>query len=163
MFRQFAKWTGAKAAERVSISSLGATQAHACCILHATSFAHPWSVADFEAFLLERSIVADGAFTRRLAGFSLSRLAGDEAEILAIVVDSSHRRHGIGRQLLVAHLGHVAAAGARQIFLEVDEQNAPALRLYISTGFAEVGKRPAYYRKTDGSRGNALILRCPLG
>ncbi len=144
---------------RTAILPLRALHAPECRKLHVPSFAHPWNTAEFEALLLEKSTIADGAFAKTLVGFCLSRLAGDEAEILTLVVDTSRRKHGIGRELLIAHLGHVAARGARQIFLEVDDQNAPAIHLYISMGFAEVGKRPAYYRKADGSRSTALILR----
>ena len=36
---------------------------------------------------------------------------------------------------------------SRAVFLEVDEHNAPALRLYQRAGFREVGRRPNYYRE----------------
>ena len=94
-----------------------------------------------------------------MGGFVISRLAADEAEILTITIDGAQRRLGVGRKLLLAHMGRVAAAGARKLFLEVEDQNAPALGLYAGLGFAEAGSRKAYYRKVDGSRGNALILR----
>jgi ribosomal-protein-alanine N-acetyltransferase len=53
------------------------------------------------------------------------------------------------------------------MFLEVGEDNAPALRLYAKAGFREVGKRPGYYphgTSAAGGRGavSALILRREL-
>ena len=162
MLSLFGRGIGIRALAQVAILPLRASHAPDCCKLHAPAFAHPWSTADFEALLLEKSTLADGAFAKGLAGFCLSRLAGDEAEILTVVVDSAQRKHGIGQQLLVTHLGHVAAKGVRRLFLEVDDQNVQALKLYACTGFAEVGKRPAYYRQVDGRRTNALILRCDL-
>jgi [ribosomal protein S18]-alanine N-acetyltransferase len=46
----------------------------------------------------------------------------------------------------------------RKVFLEVDEGNAPALRLYSRAGFEQVGRRPGYYANSEGSA-SALVLR----
>ena len=48
--------------------------------------------------------------------------------------------------------------GAEEIFLEVDEGNLAALRLYAKLGFAKVGERKAYY-EGDGGRSTALTGR----
>jgi ribosomal-protein-alanine N-acetyltransferase len=131
----------------------------ACAVLHAASFAHSWSAAEFESLLTDpacsgQSIEANA----RLAGFILSRRALDEAEILTIVVDSRLRRRGCARKLLTAHLAQLSAQGVTQLFLEVDESNEAALALYRRLGFAQLGLRKAYYVKKDGSRANALIM-----
>ena len=47
-----------------------------------------------------------------------------------------------------------ANAGAARLFLEVSEVNAPALALYEAAGYAEIGRRKAYYR--DGSDARVL-------
>jgi ribosomal-protein-alanine N-acetyltransferase len=36
-------------------------------------------------------------------------------------------------------------AGAKQLFLEVEEGNAPARLLYQSLGAVAIGRRPGYY------------------
>lgn len=137
--------------------------AEACSRLHATSFAHPWSSIEFEALLADAACFGDGVDGRfSLAGFILSRRALDEAEILTVVVDPSARRKGCGRQLLASHLARLAGSGVAHLFLEVDEKNAAALALYGFFGFAVAGERPNYYARQDGSRGNALIMRCVL-
>jgi len=48
--------------------------------------------------------------------------------------------------------------GARTVFLEVDEKNAPAGRLYRKAGFYDVGRRQGYY---EGGAA-ALTLRRDL-
>jgi ribosomal-protein-alanine N-acetyltransferase len=94
---------------------------------------------------------------RSLIGFIVSRVVLEEAEILSIAVASPRRGSGLARQLLDINLRRLAGLGARSVFLEVDEANVPALRLYRRAGFREVGRREAYYPAGRGSA--ALILR----
>ena len=94
----------------------------------------------------------------RLAGFIMSRLVEDEAEILSVAVARRQRGRGLARRLLNLHLRRLAGLGARTVFLEVDEHNAPALRLYQRAGFREVSRRPNYYpRRRRQSRGSAGV------
>ena len=99
----------------------------------------------------------------RLRGFVLSRLAADEAEILTIAVDAAHQGRGVGRALLSENLRQAANAGAKVMFLEVAKDNAPALALYEGFGFARVGERAGYYRRADGTRASAVVMRKLLG
>ena len=65
--------------------------------------------------------------------------------------------------LLRRNMARAGAAGARQMFLEVDGANLPAIALYRRFGFAHVGERKGYYRRPDGAPAAALIMRAPLG
>jgi ribosomal-protein-alanine N-acetyltransferase len=78
-------------------------------------------------------------------GFVIVRSAGDEAEILTLAVDPSHRRQGLARTLLIAAVTALRTAGAKRLFLEVDEANVAARDLYRSLGAVAVGRRPRYY------------------
>jgi ribosomal-protein-alanine N-acetyltransferase len=95
---------------------------------------------------------------RALAGFILSRLAAGEAEILSIAIAPAWRRRKLARPLLDLHLRRLAGLGARSVFLEVDEHNAAACRLYRRASFREVGRRQGYY--PGGAA--ALVLRRDL-
>jgi ribosomal-protein-alanine N-acetyltransferase len=99
---------------------------------------------------------------RKVIGFSVSRMAADEAEILSIAVAASHRGRGLSNKLLLTHLGHLAGRGVRTVFLEVEENNQPARRLYERAGFAVVGRRERYYRESGGEPSNALLMRRDL-
>ena len=92
----------------------------------------------------------------------MSRHAGDEAEVLSVAVAQARRGRGLARTLLDLHLRRLAGFGVRAVFLEVDEQNRPALRLYARAGFREVGRRPNYYSDDGGTATNALVLRRDL-
>jgi ribosomal-protein-alanine N-acetyltransferase len=132
--------------------------------LHATSFHRGWSEDEFERLLLDRGVVTHRAMIgRRLAGFIMSRMIEGEAEILSVAVTASRRNRGLARQLLNLHMRRLAAFGTRTIFLEVDEDNVPARRLYQRAGFHAVGRRQGYYPDRSGKGGaSALVLRCEL-
>jgi ribosomal-protein-alanine N-acetyltransferase len=136
-------------------------------VLHDASFARGWSVAEIEGLMADRNVVTDvlraEARSAVIDGFALSRIAVDEAELLSIAVSFRRRGKGGGSPLLARHLARLQAAGARRVVLEVDEDNVPALRLYARFGFSEVGARPAYYARRDGTRGTARVLARPLG
>ena len=86
----------------------------------------------------------------------------DEAEILSIAVDAAQRGRGLSRNLLLTHLGHLAGRGVRTVFLEVEENNQPARRLYEWAGFEVVGRRERYYQQPGGEQLNALLMRRDL-
>jgi ribosomal-protein-alanine N-acetyltransferase len=146
-----------------ALSEAGPRDAAAMASLHAASFQRGWSDGEFERLLLERSVVAHRAMMgRALAGFILSRMAAGEAEILSVAVASARRGRGLAGALLDLHMRRLAGLGVRAIFLEVDEDNTPARRLYERAGFREVGRRAGYYQRESGSTANALVLRRDL-
>ncbi|MBX9741751.1 MAG: ribosomal protein S18-alanine N-acetyltransferase [Beijerinckiaceae bacterium] len=139
--------------------------ARECARIHAASFASPWSPDGIAQMAAGGDIVADVALDgpgARLLGFAISRTVPPEGEILTIAVDAAFRRHGVGGILLREHLARIAAKGVKTLFLEVDEGNAPALKLYRRFGFQQVGVRAGYYAKKDGSRATALVMRADL-
>jgi [ribosomal protein S18]-alanine N-acetyltransferase len=145
------------------LSEARARDAAAIAKLHAASFRQGWSDGEIERMLLDHNIVAHRAATgRALHGFILSRLAGGEAEILSVAVAAARRGRGLARALLNLHLRRLAGLGARAVFLEVDESNEPARRLYRRAGFHEVGRRPGYYHQGRDQAAMALVLRRDL-
>src|SRR5689334_8770158 len=138
--------------------------AAALAVLHAASFNRGWGEQEFEQLLTDRSVIADRAANgRRTVGFIVSRRAADEAEILSVAVARASQGRGLARRLLDLHLRRLAGLGLRTVFLEVDEDNGPARRLYAGAGFREVGRRPGYYTQRRGSPSGALVLRRDLG
>jgi ribosomal-protein-alanine N-acetyltransferase len=131
--------------------------------IHAASFHRGWGEGEFETMLSERNtLVHRLRMGRKIIGFSVSRLAADEAEILSIAVAEGHRGRGLSGNLLLTHLGHLAGRGVQTVFLEVEENNQPARRLYERAGFAVVGRRERYYRQDGGEPLNALLMRRDL-
>lgn len=145
-----------------AISDARANDAAALARVHARAFRHGWSENEFERLLADKNVICHVARENGGAGevraFTISRIVEDEAEILMVAVDPGQQGRGLAGRLLARHLGRIAARGVRKIFLEVDEGNAPALRLYSRAGFEQVGRRPGYYANSEGNA-SALVLR----
>jgi [ribosomal protein S18]-alanine N-acetyltransferase len=145
------------------LTEAGPRDAAAFAALHGASFRRGWSEDEFERLLLDRNVLAHRASTgRELSGFILSLLAADEAEILSVAVAASRRGRGLAGRLLDLHLRALAGRGARAVFLEVDDDNVAARRLYARRHFHEVGRREAYYPGLAGGS-RAIVLRRDLG
>lgn len=146
--------------ERMRAEDLGPVAA-----IHAACFHDAWDVA-----VLRQVLEMPGAFglvarwgaRDAMIGFALARLAGDECELLSLGVAPQHRARGVGRVLLRAAMTQAAAADARNFFLEVAENNIPAIMLYRAHGLVQVGQRADYYENPDGRRTMALTMRCEL-
>lgn len=92
-----------------------------------------------------------------VAGYGVMSLVVGEAHLLNICIAPEWQRRGYGRFLLGHFTALAEERGASQMFLEVRLSNAPALALYRSEGFNEVGMRKNYYPDEQG-REDALIL-----
>ncbi len=147
------------------IEPLGTEAAPRLAAIHASAFARPWSTLDFERLMAERGVIADGLFLGRAgkpAGFALSRIVLDEAEILTVAVAPEARGKGHARPLLVHHLDALSRRGVTRVHLEVEEGNGPAIAVYRRLGFQETGRRDGYYQKADGTRVSALTMALSL-
>jgi ribosomal-protein-alanine N-acetyltransferase len=81
-----------------------------------------------------------------LVGYVVTRTIGDVSDLQRIGVSASYQRRGVASRLLDAALAGARAAGAERMLLEVAEDNEAALRFYAQRGFAEIDRRPRYYR-----------------
>lgn len=114
--------------------------------LEKRSFTVPWSR---DGFLYElESPFADFLIAEEngaLAGFAISHMAGDEAELFNICVAEEFRRRGAGETLLRECLRLAGKRGAERMLLEVRASNKPARALYMKLGFQVLGVRHNYY------------------
>jgi len=70
-----------------------------------------------------------------LEGRDYMSLRGPAGVLYDIVVDTSHRGQGIGRELVDATLDALKRLGARQVVLSTAEHNEPAQHLFARAGF----------------------------
>jgi ribosomal-protein-alanine N-acetyltransferase len=146
-----------------AIEPAGPRDAPALARLHGASFHRGWDEAEFESLLIERSTLTHRLRAgRKPIGFIMSRMAADEAEILSVAVAPDWRGRGLSRDLVATHLAHLSGRGVRAVFLEVEENNEPAVKLYRRAGFATVARRHHYYRDPRGQGLDALVMKRDL-
>lgn len=153
----------------VKLSDAGAAHAELVAALHALTIgaepaarggdAKPWRAAFVARLLALPGVFAMVAAAPDPVGFVLCLPAGDAVDIAAIGVVAAARRRGIGQCLVAAAAARARGAGAERLMLEVAADNAPAIALYRAAGFAETGRRPAYYAAAPTSAPrDALVL-----
>ena len=108
----------------------------------------PWPERAFLAELRAKHIHYVAArVDGKLVGYAgiarLGRVRPFEYEIHTIGVDPDYQGRGIGRRL-VSQILELASGSV--VFLEVRTDNVPAISLYESFGFVNVGLRRRYYR-----------------
>lgn len=121
------------------------------------AYEHGWSKrifidclrAGYQCWVLanKNQIVAHGVMS----------VAIGECHLLTLCVHPDYQRQGYGRKLFNLLLDRAVKLDAKQCFLEVRVSNEPAISLYRSMGFVQVGERRNYYPGNEG-REDALIL-----
>ena len=138
----------------IEIIRMNESHVSAIAALERQYFSAPWDENSVRSELtnplsLWLVAVEDGT----LCGYVGSQTVLGEADMMNIAVADDYRRRGIAR-MLVEELVH--RLDAYQLTLEVRTSNAPAIALYDSLGFVQVGLRKNYYRNP---KEDALILR----
>ncbi len=101
--------------------------------------------------------------SKTMAGFAIVEWTtvpkGTIGYIQTIEVHPALRRRGIAAELLHRIEASARAAGARSIWLHVDVENAAAIQLYRSRGYAQKGREEHYYARHRP----AFVYAKPLG
>lgn len=105
----------------------------------------PWTEAMFWAELAQQHYYLACSDGPDLVGYAGLAVHPDEAEVQTIAVRPGYQGRGIGRRLLTTL---VARAEGRPIGLEVRTSNEPAISLYRSMGFVQIGRRRRYYQSS---------------
>lgn len=145
----------------VALRPVRSTDLDALARLHAACFPdEAWdsgALATVLAMTGTESRVASSE-AAEICGFLITQCLGEDAEILTLGVAPAWRRQGIAHELLADFFARARQAGATRVVLEVAADNAAALALYQSLGFARQGTRPNYYRRAAGPAMDAWRL-----
>lgn len=120
----------------------------------------PWTAEAFSSILslpAFHGVVLEEA--GRLIGYLVAWEIIDEGELLNIAILPEERGRGLGRSLLKNWLERLRGQQFRAVFLDVRDDNQPAISLYESFGFKVVGKRKGYYSNGE----DALEMMLALG
>ena len=123
-------------------------------------FSDPWSENSIAYELTSRLsywlVALDGG---EVVGYIGSQSVLGESDMMNVAVHPDHRRKGIAEKLIAALSEGLKERGNVALTLEVRASNEAAIALYDKLGFAQVGRRPNYYRNP---KEDALILRKAL-
>ena len=81
-----------------------------------------------------------------LLGYIGIQFGLDGGDIMTIATEPELRGKGIGKKLVLAAVEQLQEKHLGYLTLEVRPSNLPAIALYESLGFREVGRRKKYYR-----------------
>lgn len=133
----------------------------AVAAIEAAAYEFPWSDATFRDCFKARYQSWVGEYQTAVVAYGILSVVLDEAHVLNLCVSPQAQGKGYGRRLMQKLIDEAAAQKADTLFLEVRPSNEPALRLYDSLGFNEVGRRKGYY-PAQGGREDALLLALAL-
>jgi len=124
------------------------------------SFTMPWSrnlfLSEFRSPSVSMLMVAlADVSVRSVIGYIVCWLVADEVHILNLAVDSSFRRQGMAKSIVLAALKRAHQKGAKRAFLEVRSSNTAAKKLYLDLGFTGTSVRRDYY---DEPIEDALVM-----
>ncbi|MCW5696109.1 MAG: GNAT family N-acetyltransferase [Bauldia sp.] len=105
------------------------------------------SLRSFRRHLAGANILRVAEVGGVVAGYALVLLRSDSrrCRLYSLAVGPAHQGAGIGALLLRDAERRARAAGGHRLGLEVREDNAAAITLYRTHGFAEAGSVAAYY------------------
>ena len=141
----------------MEIIAMNLTHVPAIAQLEKLCFSDPWSENSVASELknpLSLWLVAmEGD---RLAGYIGSQSVEGEVDMMNVAVAPDLRRRGVAEGLCLALADALRQRGVHSLSLEVRASNEGAIALYEKLGFAQVGRRPGYYRHP---KEDALIMR----
>ena len=125
--------------------------------IESTAYEFPWSEGIFRDCLR----VGYGCWVyveeNEVKAYGVISTAVGECHILNLCVKRDLQGRGLGRRMLRRLLRIAAQLEADTAILEVRPSNTRAIRLYLSEGFNEIGRRKAYYPAPKG-REDALVF-----
>lgn len=148
--------------DRFDYAPMAASDLAEVLALELSVYPHPWSRGNFVDSLASGYSAWVLRDQGELVGYFLLMVAVDEAHLLNVSVAADRQGEGLGRYLLDKVASCARGLGAGSVLLEVRPSNLRALQVYQRYGFAEIGRRKAYYPAHNGQREDAIVMRYVL-
>ncbi len=98
----------------------------------------------FYFYIKHYSLVAeeDG----KIVGFIIASIERDKtSQIITLDIHPNYRKRKLGTKLLSSVEDHLISRGIKNVYLQVEVNNTPAINLYKKFGFTEARRLPRYY------------------
>jgi len=123
------------------------------------AFEFPWSDDDFARCLRQRNCIGMVAeMSDSIVAFTVYELHRSRLHVLNFAVLRSHRRLGVGMQMMAKLTAKLAPDRRNRIVLEVRETNLPAQLFFRSLGFRAVSVLRDFYQ--DSAEDAYLMQLC---
>ncbi len=110
------------------------------------SFEFPWSEAEFLECLKRRNCVGMVAqYNHTAVGYMIYELCKDKIHLLNLAVSPTHRRRGVGTQMVAKLISKLTPEHRERIVLEVRETNLAAQLFFRANGFRAVSILHNFY------------------
>jgi len=120
----------------------------------------PWTEAQFEGELQKPYarvlVLTDDETDTQVAGYIVSWLLYEEAQILNIAVDLPYRGMGYGQKMIQKVVGEAIRKNTRKVLLDVRKGNTAAIQLYQKMRFSIGQVRKGFY--SDGEDAYTMVL-----
>lgn len=132
----------------------------AIMVIEESVYAHPWTRGNFlDSFVNAYPTIGMRNAEGELMAYFVAMPVFDELHLLTIAVDRKYQRQGYAKKMLHRMLAMSLEMRLNSVLLEVRVSNSPAIGLYQSFGFSEIGRRKAYYPAENGAREDAIVMR----
>ncbi|MBS3803923.1 MAG: ribosomal protein S18-alanine N-acetyltransferase [Oleiphilaceae bacterium] len=124
-------------------------------------YSHPWTPGVFRDCFHANYRTWALTEDKEVIGYAVVAYMVDEAHLLNLCVARRHHRSGGARYLLRHLIAQARQENMSRVLLEVRLSNEPAVTLYNSEGFEQIGIRPQYYpavRGRESARVMALVI-----
>ncbi|WP_245606784.1 ribosomal protein S18-alanine N-acetyltransferase [Thiothrix lacustris] len=144
-------------ADFLPLRPMTAEDVAAVMALEARAYPFPWTAAIFLDCLKHGHSGWVYEQDGQLQGYAMMMFVLDEMHLLNICIAPECQGQGLGSRFLKTLERIARTAKAETCFLEVRQSNFSAIRLYLNTGFNEVGIRKGYY-PTEFGREDAMVM-----
>lgn len=127
-----------------------------------TTYSHPWTLGNFNDALKAGYAAFKLEAGEYLVAYLVAMQVVDEVHLLNITVAPAFHRQGWAQALLQYLKLWSLQQGANCLWLEVRQSNEPALNLYQTFGFEQVGLRKDYYPANRSTRESAVVMRMTI-
>lgn len=113
------------------------------------AFEFPWSDEDFTRCMRQRNCIGMVAeMADSVVAFMIYELHRSRLHVLNFAVRRSHRRLGIGTQMMEKLVGKLTPERRSRIVLEVRERNLPAQLFFRTLGYRAISVLKDFYQDT---------------
>lgn len=141
---------GKVSSNRLTYARLAEEHLEAIMEIEQEAYPEPWTLGMFKDEISgDRSFFWTAFLDGEIIGYAGYWLVLDEAHVTSLTVTKAQRGQGFGYEQLHHLMDNIARSSVQGVTLEVRETNEAARHIYEKEGFEVVGKRKAYYSKTQ--------------